>query len=156
MCFQNPADSALVMEKNWPTLQCWLLLLLRFVQKLICQQPLESRGGRAQRCPSHCRLTTLSLSSSLSPKPNIPPKLRNCRPKVSAVAVDEALWWRLRISFGSPLTTETFEKKKNQMLFRLKVRVQKYSDRMKSHNSSCINQRNPFTHLINVHNSFLS
>lgn len=90
--FQNPADSALVMENNWPTLQSWLLFLLRFLQKLVCQQPLESGGGRAQRCPPRCRLTT--LSSSLSLKPDIPPKLWRCGPKASAAAVDEVLWWR--------------------------------------------------------------
>lgn len=43
-CFQNSADSAFVMENNWPILQCWLLLLLLFAQMLICQQPPESGG----------------------------------------------------------------------------------------------------------------
>lgn len=97
-------------------LQCWLLLLLRFVQKLICQWPLESGGGRAQRCPSCCRLTT--LSSSLSPKPNICPKLWSCRPKASAAAVDQTLRWRLQFSSGSLLMTETIENNSSGQKFR--------------------------------------
>lgn len=105
LCFQNPADSALVIENNWPTLQCWLLLLLlRSVQRLICQQPPESRGGRAQRCPRRCRLAT--LSSSLSPK-------SQHFSKVSAAAADETIRWRLQFSFGSPLTAETLETNSN-------------------------------------------
>lgn len=136
LCFQNPADSALVMENNWPTLQCWLLLLLlRSVQRLICQQPPESRGGRAQRRPRRCRLAT--LSSSLSPK-------SQHSSKVSAAAAAETIRWRLQFSFGSPLTRNF----RNE--FKCSSGQKPYSDRIKSHKGSCVSQGKPNARLRNV------
>lgn len=112
LCFQNPADSALVMENNWPTLQSWLLLLLlRSVQRLICQQPPESRGGRAQRFPRRCRLAT--LSSSLSSK-------SQHSSKVSAAAADETRYGG-DCSFLLALRYPQKLQKQIQMFFRSKV-----------------------------------